>query len=205
MTIKSALYWSALGICTAISLWFISMPITGYVNPVTKANRYELARKICFHREIYIGVGGGALHVSVQPGEMCAECGAFIKRSFGHRPECSHFPKPDNSPFKGRSITFDLYWFPPSLKQFGYFLFQYGGGFILNFAWWHPAWIFGLFPLTQVPYLWRRFKPKLPGHCLHCSYNLTGNTSGVCPECGSSIPTCIQSAVETAAPDDGTP
>jgi hypothetical protein len=28
---------------------------------------------------------------------------------------------------------------------------------------------------------WRRF---VPGHCQKCGYNLTGNVSGVCPECG---------------------
>lgn len=32
----------------------------------------------------------------------------------------------------------------------------------------------------------RRHRHK-PGHCLNCEYNLTGNTSGVCPECGTSI------------------
>lgn len=26
-----------------------------------------------------------------------------------------------------------------------------------------------------------------PGHCASCGYNLTGNTSGVCPECGETI------------------
>lgn len=26
------------------------------------------------------------------------------------------------------------------------------------------------------------------GHCTTCGYNLTGNTSGVCPECGSGVP-----------------
>lgn len=25
------------------------------------------------------------------------------------------------------------------------------------------------------------------GHCVNCGYNLTGNVSGVCPECGASI------------------
>ena len=30
---------------------------------------------------------------------------------------------------------------------------------------------------------WRRFPP---GSCRHCGYDLTGNESGVCPECGSS-------------------
>ena len=29
----------------------------------------------------------------------------------------------------------------------------------------------------------RPFYP--PGHCKMCGYNLTGNESGVCPECGS--------------------
>jgi hypothetical protein len=26
-----------------------------------------------------------------------------------------------------------------------------------------------------------------PGHCEHCGYNLTGNVSGRCPECGTAI------------------
>jgi hypothetical protein len=28
-------------------------------------------------------------------------------------------------------------------------------------------------------------RSKKAGHCLECGYNLTGNVSGVCPECGS--------------------
>ncbi|MHC4610757.1 MAG: hypothetical protein ACYS7M_10475, partial [Planctomycetota bacterium] len=27
-----------------------------------------------------------------------------------------------------------------------------------------------------------------PGHCRSCGYNLQGNTSGICPECGQEIP-----------------
>lgn len=30
-------------------------------------------------------------------------------------------------------------------------------------------------------------KPLHPGYCARCRYNLTGNTSGVCPECGTAI------------------
>lgn len=26
------------------------------------------------------------------------------------------------------------------------------------------------------------------GHCRKCGYNLTGNTSGICPECGEHVP-----------------
>ena len=34
----------------------------------------------------------------------------------------------------------------------------------------------------------RRWKRPRPGLCKRCSYNLTGNTSGVCPECGTRVP-----------------
>jgi hypothetical protein len=35
---------------------------------------------------------------------------------------------------------------------------------------------------------WRRERhAKMVGHCLTCNYNLTGNVSGTCPECGTAI------------------
>ncbi len=33
----------------------------------------------------------------------------------------------------------------------------------------------------------RRWRRRRKGLCLKCSYNLTGNESGVCPECGTKI------------------
>jgi hypothetical protein len=35
--------------------------------------------------------------------------------------------------------------------------------------------------------LWKRSRRKA-GSCRRCGYNLTGNTSGVCPECGTPVP-----------------
>jgi hypothetical protein len=48
-----------------------------------------------------------------------------------------------------------------------------------------PLWtaltlVWGIAALT-----WYRRRHILPGHCRKCGYNLTGNTSGRCPECGS--------------------
>ena len=36
-------------------------------------------------------------------------------------------------------------------------------------------------------YLWWRDRRYPKGHCQSCIYDLTGNTSGVCPECGERI------------------
>jgi hypothetical protein len=41
--------------------------------------------------------------------------------------------------------------------------------------------------LVGLPFLLRR-KRRVPGTCLRCGYSLTGNVSGVCPECGSVVP-----------------
>ena len=37
--------------------------------------------------------------------------------------------------------------------------------------------------------VWYRDRRRPPGHCQSCGYDLTGNESGVCPECGTKIET----------------
>ncbi|MBN1513182.1 MAG: hypothetical protein JXB13_14295 [Phycisphaerae bacterium] len=50
-----------------------------------------------------------------------------------------------------------------------------------------PLWIpFVLLAVPTALLWWRDRKPPL-GHCQHCGYNLTGNLSGVCPECGKQL------------------
>lgn len=34
---------------------------------------------------------------------------------------------------------------------------------------------------------WRARRLRRPGHCRQCGYNLTGNVSGRCPECGAEV------------------
>ncbi len=66
-------------------------------------------------------------------------------------------------------------------------------------SWWHFGWdssipavqcpIWFLFLLLALPtgYLfWSDHRKRgKPGHCAACGYDLTGNTSGTCPECGA--------------------
>lgn len=43
-------------------------------------------------------------------------------------------------------------------------------------------------PRRATPYLWPDDRKRLGmNRCLHCGYDLTGNESGVCPECGTEI------------------
>jgi hypothetical protein len=51
-----------------------------------------------------------------------------------------------------------------------------------------PLWMPFLLILIPSAYLWYqdwRYVP--PGHCQKCGYDLTGNESGRCPECGTAI------------------
>ena len=59
-------------------------------------------------------------------------------------------------------------------------------GKTLAFPIWLPSMLFGL--LTLFLFLRKRAWPRRRGTlCIRCGYNLTGNTSGVCPECGTRL------------------
>jgi hypothetical protein len=51
-----------------------------------------------------------------------------------------------------------------------------------------PFWLAALPTAVCTFVLWPQFRWRSkPGHCPTCHYNLTGNTSGICPECGTPI------------------
>jgi len=51
-----------------------------------------------------------------------------------------------------------------------------------------PIWPVALTSGLPVLLMWWPRKHIRPGHCFHCDYDLTGNMSGVCPECGADTP-----------------
>ena len=52
-----------------------------------------------------------------------------------------------------------------------------------------PFWLPLLLTAIPTTWLWHRDRRRIrPGCCLRCGYDLTGNTSGVCSECGLAKP-----------------
>ena len=47
-----------------------------------------------------------------------------------------------------------------------------------------PLWMVFLPVALLTAMLWRHDPRSLPGRCRGCGYNLTGNVTGICPECG---------------------
>lgn len=77
----------------------------------------------------------------------------------------------------GGGASYGWYWWPFSevLKVRGT---TYGRWFII------PLWIPLLLAGLGTAWRFRRDRPPPLGHCQACGYDLTGNVSGVCPECG---------------------
>lgn len=55
-----------------------------------------------------------------------------------------------------------------------------------------PLWIPLLLLAIPTVYWWRRGSLMPPGHCRKCGYNLSGNVSGRCPECGAVVETAFR-------------
>lgn len=72
-------------------------------------------------------------------------------------------------------------------KFMGVEWYQVGNTWIWVLPMWMLVVAFALLPSAwAIGRVVRRVQPT-PGRCFNCGYNLTGNLSGVCPECGTAI------------------
>jgi hypothetical protein len=98
------------------------------------------------------------------------------------------FRAPPGKLYQGSKISWS---FATPVGVFGYSRSLPGRAF--QFYVYFPA-VLALLLLLLLPALWLFLLLKRRKHsntllCVNCRYNLTGNTSGVCPECGTPVPT----------------
>ena len=65
-----------------------------------------------------------------------------------------------------------------------------------------PDWLLCLallVPPARWVWGWRRDRLQRDGHCAKCGYDLAGNTSGICPECGTPIVSSVGAASRTVS------
>jgi hypothetical protein len=78
---------------------------------------------------------------------------------------------------------------------------------VLKWIWfpcWFPLLVFGSYPmLVLIGGPIRRSRWRKHHRCLACGYDLTGNTSGICPECGASA-LGSNSQVKAVGPEEAT-
>ncbi len=101
---------------------------------------------------------------------------------------------------------------PYRARPSGWTIDSLRGRLVLTWPWWQsedeyrymgsvPLWIpiLALSALSFVPLLLGRKRRSLHA-CAECCYNLTGNTSGICPECGTPIPDEAKEKLPTDPP-----
>ena len=109
-------------------------------------------------------IGSGV--VFLEAGRVKVEYWGFSSK--GDQELCRSIWKPPSFVLEDASNLPWSFWFVPSHLYVGF-----------------PVWI--PFVLIAVPTIvaWRRDRRFPPGHCQKCGYDLTGNESGVCSECGT--------------------
>ncbi len=91
-------------------------------------------------------------------------------------------PRDYNVPFRLGLVWPEYYWFPVN-GSFGSFTSHR-----IRVPCWLP--LIGLALVSSTLFYLDRKRPP-PGHCQSCGYDLTGNISGRCPECGNAVETEI--------------
>jgi len=72
---------------------------------------------------------------------------------------------------------------------------------ILRLPLWMPFFLLMIYPTSRA---WRgpirRLRRRRRNQCMECGYILSGNTSGICPECGTPIPDEVKEQLATDPP-----
>jgi hypothetical protein len=116
--------------------------------------------------------------IQSEDGLFMAGGGVSWEQHFGpaRRAACSYFTQQPPLTFRDNSTVW---------RRLGFLIDSGPDGLTyLSFPFWVVVSVFLVLPATGVVRRWRRCE----GLCSYCDYDLTDNTSGVCPECGTPVP-----------------
>jgi len=153
----------------------------------------ESYRKLRGHNFVYLGLsyeGGYYWHWGLENGQLQVQYGYRVPRDSVKTPSWTSFSL-FGLRFAYRVQLRDYYgggWFEdrgrplPASKRCGTCHVH------VEVPLWQPLVVFAAYPtLAFVHNLLRPWRRRRKGLCLKCGYNLTGNVSGVCPECGERV------------------
>ena len=123
-----------------------------------------------------IGYFSEGISVYAIEGAVCAgfHIPSEVLNNFGGPGWRCRDPRPDR-PWLVRLMMNNVRWLP--------YVKRIGGAVFVAVPLWIPL-LAGLIPWLFR--LWHRARRK-PGHCRFCDYDLMGNVSGTCPECGRGV------------------
>jgi len=138
--------------------------------------------------EVSIGAAGRMVSLASEPGQVCLAL-------FVSPPGLPDTRLPRIS-CHSEKVSGDNFWVDARIRNgFGWRLLGVGYAYQSSGAqatrvFFVPHWLIGVM-LSAYPLLrsWRRWRSRPCSYpaCAKCGYNLTGNVSGVCPECGEKI------------------
>lgn len=165
-------FWSVLAMVLSLATvsyttWFILRHHRGYAG-INKAHTLWKCR---------VYDGGTALTLTF-PAIVCEKCGGTHFGFLDCKSTIARFAPMPNRTYKwGPFYYASRTGFGPG-PELQYLIIDY----------WVPIPLLATIPALWLLAVTRRRLRKNLNHCEHCDYDLTGNESGVCPECGTAIP-----------------
>ncbi len=154
---RRVLKWAATAVCVLV---FPAPLLTRHYVPVWRIEAFDCA--------VGLGQGGVVLFWATDPGYRFPGPGWFSMNASG--------PEWFRDFWTARAQNLAWCWTPYISRGWPF-------GILLV-----PSWVAAVLFGVPAAYLWWLDRRRIrPGHCQGCGYNLTGNVSGRCPECGEAV------------------
>jgi len=168
-------------IAAVCSLMAVALFVASFV-PLAPQRSKKLAEVYCRGWRIFSRLRTTSLVLNADPYSSCPLCGLPTVDYPNHAFDCPNLPGINHLSLMYDSGIRDK-WF--AIPGFTIWTNPAREGFTVVFSTRLISLLFALIPAIMLIHSLRLRRLVRLGHCLHCTYNLTGNTSGVCPECGT--------------------